>query len=106
MQLQWLYRWAIQTKIGEIYRDVLKNFSKQIPIFMIHNKLDSALAALQKQDFNDPLSLDVFNDKELSQRICRRRIGSNEGAKRRPSAAQVKAKKRLPVQSCVHYLKR
>lgn len=96
-----------EKKIGEIYRDVLKNFSKQIPVFMIHNKLDLYIAALQKQDFDNPLSLDVFDDKEFTEHdflesIADRMKELNEDL----LAAQVKAKKRLPVQSLACYLKR
>lgn len=46
-----------EKKIGELYRDVLKNFNKQIPIFMVHNKLDLYVADLFKPSFYDPFAV-------------------------------------------------
>ncbi len=96
-----------EKKIGELYRDALKNFSKQIPVFMIHNKLDLYIASLQKQDFDNPLSLDAFDDKEFTEQALHESITDrmkelNEDL----TAAQVKAKKRMPIQSLACYLKR
>lgn len=96
-----------EKKIGELYRDVLKNFNKQIPVFMIHNKLDLFVASLQKQDFDDPLSIDSFYVKEFTkQDFCKyitdRMMELNEDLK----AVQVKAKKRMPIKSLACYLKR
>lgn len=96
-----------EKKIGELYRDVLKNFNKQIPVFMIHNKLDLFVASLQKQDFDDPLSVDAFDEKEFTEQdlcecIADRMMELNEDLK----SAQVKAKKRMPIRSLACYLKR
>ena len=96
-----------EKKIGELYRDALKNFNKQIPVFMIHNKLDLFVASLQKMDFDDPLSVDAFDEKEftetdLCESIVDRMMELNEDHK----AAQVKAKKRMPIKSLACYLKR
>ncbi len=96
-----------EKKIGELYRDVLKDFSKQIPVFMLHNKLDLFVSSLLKQDFDDPLSLDAFDVKQLSDRdlceaIADKMMELNDDLK----AAQVKAKKRLPIKSLACYLKR
>lgn len=96
-----------EKKIGELYRDALKNFNKQIPVFMIHNKLDLFVASLQKMDFDDPLSVDAFDEKEftetdLCESIADRMMELNEDLK----AAQVKAKKRMPIKSLACYLKR
>ncbi len=96
-----------EKKIGELYRDVLKNFNKQILVFMIHNKLDLFVSALLKQDFDDPLSLDAFDEKEFTEQdlyesIACRMKELNEDL----LAAQVKAKKRLPIKSLACYLKR
>ncbi|MCI5501330.1 MAG: hypothetical protein MR409_05350 [Lachnospiraceae bacterium] len=96
-----------EKKIGELYRDVLKNFSKQIPVFMIHNKLDLFVASLQKQDFDDPLSTEAFDEKEFTEQdlcecIADRMMELNEDL----NAAQVKAKKRMPIKSLACYLKR
>lgn len=96
-----------EKKITELYRDVLKNFSKQIPVFMIHNKLDLYVSSLLKQDFTDPLSMDSLDEKEftvddLNESIAYRMKELNEDLQ----AAQVKAKKRLPIKSLACYLKR
>ncbi len=96
-----------EKKIGELYRDVLKNFNKQIPVFMIHNKLDLFVASLQKMDFDDPLSVDAFDEKEfteadLCESIADRMMELNEDLK----TAQVKVKKRMPIKSLACYLKR
>ena len=96
-----------EKKIGEIYRDVLKNFSKQIPVVMIHNKLDLYLAELQKQNFDDPLSLDTFDDEKFTERYLLESIDDRmKELNDDLQVAQVKAKKRLPVQSLACYLKR
>lgn len=96
-----------EKKIGELYRDVLKNFNKQIPVFMIHNKLDLFVSSLQKQNFDDPLSIEGFDEKEFTEQdlcecIADRMMELNEDLK----TAQVKAKKRMPIKSLVCYLKR
>lgn len=96
-----------EKKIGELYRDVLKNFNKQIPVFMIHNKLDLFIDSLQKQKFDDPLSLEAFDDVEfteqyLNETISDRMMELNEDLK----SVQVKTKKRMPIKSLACYLKR
>lgn len=96
-----------EKKIGELFRDVLKNFKKQIPVFMIHNKLDLFVASLQKMDFDDPLSVDAFDEREFTETdfcesIADRMMELNEDFK----AVQVKAKKCIPIKSLVCYLKR
>ena len=37
-----------EKRIRELYRDVLKNVNKQVPIFMIHNKLDLFIDSMVK----------------------------------------------------------
>lgn len=96
-----------EKKIGELYRDMLKSFSKQIPVFMIHNKLDLFVSSLLKRDFDDPLSVDAldgkeFTEQDLHESIEYREHELDEGLQ----AAQVKAKKRLPIKSLTCYLKR
>ena len=96
-----------EKKIGELYREVLKDFNKQIPIFMIHNKLDLLVDSLSKEDFDDPLSTEPLENVELDEasilnEIQNRMRELNEDLK----TAQVKAKKRLPIRSIACYLKR
>lgn len=96
-----------EKKIGELYRDVLKNFNKQIPVFMIHNKLDLYVADLFKPTFYDPLAEEeqdeidnVFTERDLLESISDRMLELNDDL----NAAQVKAKKRLPVKSLACFL--
>ena len=96
-----------EKKIGELYRDVLKNFNKQVPIFMVHNKLDLFIASMVKQSFDDPLSTIPVEDAELTDDDIRKRINKrifelDEDLK----AAQAKARKQLPIKSLSCYLKR
>lgn len=96
-----------EKRISELYRDLLKDFNKQIPVFMIHNKLDLFLDELLKMDYDDPLSTDAFDPTEFTETdmlesIADREMELNEDLKE----AQAKAKKRLPVESLVCYLKR
>lgn len=96
-----------EKKISELYRDVLKKFNKQIPVFMIHNKLDLFVASLQKMNFDDPLSVDAFDEKEfteadLCESISDRMMELNEDL----NVAQTKSKKRIPIVPLACYLKR
>lgn len=96
-----------EKKIGELYREVLKDFNKQIPIFMIHNKLDLLVDFMNKDDFDDPLSTEQLVDTkmdvaEIMKEIQNRMEELNDDLK----VAQVKAKKRLPIRSIACYLKR
>ena len=96
-----------EKKIGELYRSILKDFKKQIPIFMIHNKLDLLIDFLSKDDFDDPLSMDILENKELNEAVIikeieRRMEELNEDLRE----VQTKAKKRLPIKSLACYLKR
>lgn len=74
-----------EKKIGELYRDVLKNFNKQIPIFMVHNKLDLYVADLFKPSFYDPLAEDEpdeveddFSERDLLESIADRMMELND----------------------------
>mgnify|MGYP007121861385 CR=1 FL=1 len=82
MQLLWLFRFL------------------EVPIFMIHNKLDLLVDSLSKEDFDDPLSTEPLENVELDEAsilngIQNRMRELNEDLK----TAQVKAKKRLPIRS-------
>ena len=95
-----------EKKIGELYRDVFKNFNKQITVFMIHNKMDLYLSSFLKQDI-DPLSIEDLDEKEFREidffEIINDRMKElNEDLQ----ATKFKAKKRLPIKSLACYLKR
>lgn len=96
-----------EKKIGELYREVLKDFNKQIPIFMIHNKLDLLVDSLSKEDFDDPLSIEPLESVELDEATILNEIQARmEELNDDLNVAQVKAKKRLPIRSIACYLKR
>lgn len=96
-----------EKKMSELYRDVLKNFNKQIPVFMIHNKLDLFVASIQKEGFDDPLSLEAIEEKELTEKELRERItGRMKELNDDLNVVQVKAKKRLTIKSVACFLKR
>lgn len=95
-----------EKKIGELYRDVFKNFNKQITVFMIHNKMDLYLSSFLKQDI-DPLSIEDLDEKEFREidffEIINDRMKElNEDLQ----ATKFKDKKRLPIKSLACYLKR
>lgn len=96
-----------EKKIGELYRDVLRNFNKQIPVFMVHNKLDLYVADLFKPNFYDPLAEDEpdeaeddFSARDLLESIADRMMELNDDL----NAVQVKARRRLPVKSLACFL--
>lgn len=96
-----------EKKIGELYKDVLRNFHKEIPVFMIHNKLDLYVSDLLKKGFDDPLSLDEYEQREFSEQDWINSIDDyiailNDNI----SSAKIKAKKKLPIKSLTCYLKR
>lgn len=96
-----------EKKISELYREVLKDFNKQIPIFMIHNKLDLLIDSLSKDDFDDPLSTDPLENNELDESVILKEIKSRmEELNEDLRAVQTKAKKRLTIRSLACYLKR
>lgn len=94
-------------KAGELYRNLLKTFNKDIPLFMIHTKLDLYVSALFKQDFNDPLSLEPCKQKEISKEdfepIIRHHMGTlSEDL----IEAQNTSKRRFSIQFLPCWLKR
>lgn len=97
-----------EKKISELYRDVIKNFNKQIPVIMLHNKVDLFVDSLNKDNFDDdPLSMDMGTGKELSVEEI------DEAIKKRESEliedlqeVQSKARKNLRIKSLSCYLKR
>lgn len=96
-----------EKKLAELYRDALKNFTKQIPVFMIHNKLDLFVSSIQKEEFDDPLSLDTIEEKELTEEELRERItGRINELNYDLNVVQVKAKKRMTIKSVACFLKR
>lgn len=103
-----LYGDTNEKKIGELYKDVIKNFNKQIPVLMLHNKLDLFVDSLNKDSFDeDPLSMDKEKGKELSfdeldDAIHRREAELCDELQ----SVQSKARKNLKIKSLSCYLKR
>lgn len=97
-----------EKKISELYKEAFKNFNKQIPVFMIHNKLDLFVDSLNKESFDDdPLSMEMDGGKELSandiiQKIYDRELELREELQK----VQGKARKNLEIKSLSCYLKR
>lgn len=99
-----------EKKVGELYRDVLRNFNRQIPVFMIHNKLDLYVADLLKPSFYDPLAYDPLADKAADDSSEPKKSITDSITDRMKEldadmdAVQAKARKRLPVRSLACFL--
>lgn len=102
-----LYGDSNEKKINELYRDVIRNFNKQLPIFMLHNKLDLFVDWLNKERYDDPLSLEDDVSEELSTEEIRQKIYNREKSLREDlQNVQVKARKHMEIKSLSCYLKR
>ena len=54
-------------KIQELYKTAFATYSKQIPAFMIHNKVDLFVDSIRKDSYmDDPLSMEMELGQELS----------------------------------------
>lgn len=93
-----------EKKVGELYRDVLRNFNRQIPVFMIHNKLDLYVANLLKPSFYDPLADKADDSSEQKKSITDSITDRMEELDADMNAVQAKARKRLPVKSLACFL--
>ena len=103
-----LYGDTNEKKISELYRDVIRNFNKQIPVVMLHNKVDLFVDFLNKENFDDdPLSMNQGNGKELSFAEIDDAIRRREEELREDlQSIQNKARKNLEIKSLSCYLKR
>lgn len=97
-----------EKKISELYRDVIKNFNKQIPVIMLHNKVDLFVDSLNKDSFDDdPLSMNIGTGEELSVEEIHNAIVKRENElKENLQGVQSKARKNLQIKSLSCYLKR
>ena len=104
-----LYGDTNEKKINELYKDVIKNFNKQIPVLMLHNKLDLFVDFLNKDSFDgDPLSMDNNEDaKAMDFEKINEAIQKREYELRKElQDIQSKARKNLEIKSLSCYLKR
>lgn len=97
-----------EKKIEELYKKAFKNFNKQIPVFMLHNKLDLFVDSINKDSFDDdPLSLEMEGGTILDAQELINKIEEREGQLRTElQNVQGKARKNLMIKSLSCYLKR
>ena len=98
-----------EKKARELYRKAFEGFGKQIPVFMIHNKLDIFVDQYGKENFDDkdPFSQDIrevtdITAKQYIDAIERKEIELHEELE----AVQPKSRKGMKIKSLSCYLKR
>jgi hypothetical protein len=97
-----------ELKIYELYREALNNYKKQIPVFMINNKVDLYIDSVSKDSFSDdPLSMDISNDEGLDSEEIERRVNTRlADLKEELQKAQNKTRKNMDIVAIPCYLKR
>lgn len=97
-----------EKKIKELYKVAFENFNKQIPVFMIHNKLDLYVDFLNKNNYSDdPLSMEMSDGDELTINEIISQVHNRESELRDElQKVQGKARKNLEIKSISCYLKR
>lgn len=97
-----------EKKIEELYKQAFRNFNKQIPVFMLHNKLDLFVDSINKDTFDDdPLSCEMSGGEELDAEELIILIQERERQLREElQKIQGKARKSLTIKSLSCYLKR
>jgi len=97
-----------EKKIQELYKTAFATYSKQIPAFMIHNKVDLFVDSIRKDNYmDDPLSMDMELGQELSCKEIIRAISAREQELREEiQNAQTKSRQNLKIKSLSCYLKR
>jgi len=97
-----------EKKIQELYKTAFTTYSKQIPAFMIHNKVDLFVDSIRKESYmDDPLSMDMELGQELSSKEIVSAISAREQELREEvQNAQTKSRQNLKIKSLSCYLKR
>ncbi len=97
-----------EKKIQEMYKAAFATYSKQIPAFMIHNKVDLFVDSIRKDSYmDDPLSMDMDLGQELSSKEIISTISAREQELREEiQNAQTKSRQNLKIKSLSCYLKR
>jgi len=92
-----------EKKIKKLYKEALRGFNKQIPVFIIHNKLDLFVSELNK-GFDDPF-IDIKDKNDLSvdeiiEEINKKKVKLQEEFQK----VQSNARKYLTIESIPCYL--
>lgn len=97
-----------EKKISELYRDIIKNFNKQIPVIMLHNKVNLFVDSLNKDSFDDdPLLMAMGTGEGLSVEAINDAIDKRKNELREYlQGIQSKARRNLQIESLPCYLKR
>lgn len=97
-----------EKKIQKLYKTAFATYSKQIPAFMIHNKVDLFVDSIRKDNYmDDPLSMDMELGQELSSKEIISAISAREQELREEiQNAQTKSRQNLKIKSLSCYLKR
>jgi len=94
-------------KAEELYQEVFKDYYKQTPIFVVHNKLDLYIDSLSKDILDDPLSTEDISSNDLSSDDIRlrieKRIKELDGSLQ---SIQIKGRRSLNIEAIACYLKR
>ncbi len=103
-----LFGGSNEKKIQELYKTAVTTYSKQIPVFMIHNKVDLFVDSIRKDNYmDDPLSVDMELGQELSSQEIISAISIREQELREEiKSVQTKARQNLKIKSLSCYLKR
>lgn len=95
-------------KLQELYSNILKKYNRQIPVFLLRNKLDLLVEKLEKEKFSaDPLSMETIEDtkltlEEIKEEIFRRENALNDILQN----SQNEERKALGIKTLSCYLKR
>lgn len=97
-----------EKKIHELYRKMLEHYKKQIPLYMINNKVDLYIDELNKDDFvDDPFSMSMESGKEMNAEELIERISDRvKELQEELQEAQNKARRNLQIIALPCYLKR
>lgn len=101
-----MYGDSNEKKARELYQEVFQNFRRQIPIFVVHNKLDLFVNSLEGEAVGNPLFMDDSDAGELSEAEVKSRIKKQaEGQERELRAIRQKDGKAPDFRQVVCYLK-
>ncbi len=96
-----------EAKLRELYKQVMEKYNKQVPIFILNNKVDLFIDSLYKElSSDDPLSLDI-SDEEISFNEIKDKVNSRmETIKEELQRIQHKNRKDVEIISLPCYLKK
>lgn len=96
-----------EAKLRELYSNAMKQYNKQVPIFILNNKVDLFIDALYKElSSDDPLSLET-SDEELSFEDIKAKVNARmEVIRNELHSVQHKNRKNARIISLPCYLKK